>query len=141
MAGATPSYQDGVVTYEVNVAVSGGQLVEPDSTTGKIKPATANAILCLGVSPTDAIPTATDQNPSGSINLSPKASTCAPWPFGVWRLTAVGAIAFGERVKCAAAGAVAPWVAGTDAPERIVGRCVAAAGIANGAKGDIRLTL
>jgi hypothetical protein len=139
MSGVTPVYSCGPITYEVNVAVTGGQLVEPDSTTGKIKPAVAGTALCLGVATTDAIPTSTNQNPTGSILVSPIAPHVAVAYEGVWRLTATGAIGFGVLVKTAANGTVAPWVSGTDAAGLIVGRCIETAGIANGAKGQIRL--
>jgi hypothetical protein len=141
MAGATPAFDRGPVTYEVNVAVTGGQLVEVDGVTGKVKPATAGTAVCLGVATTDAIPTATNQNPTGTILVHPKPPHVAVAYSGVWRLTAGAAIAFGVLVKTAANGTVVTWVSGTDAAGLIVGRCVDSAGIANGAKGLIRLVL
>jgi len=140
MAGAVPVYTTGNKTYEVNVAVTGGQLVMPD-TGGKIKPATATAASVLGVAAKDAIPTSTNQNPSGSIMLSPTSPYTAVWNSGVWRLAATAAINFGQTVKAGASGSVVPWVSGTDAADTIVGRCVEPLGIANGASGEIQLLL
>jgi hypothetical protein len=140
MAGAVPVYTTGNKTYEVSVAVTGGQLVVP-TTGGKIGPAGLTANTCLGVAAKDAIPTATNQNPTGSILLSPTSPYTTVWNNGVWRLTAGSAITFGQTVKCGAAGTVVPWVSGTDAADTIVGRCVEILGIANAAVGEIQLQL
>jgi hypothetical protein len=140
MAGAVPLYTTDAPTYEVNVAVTGGQLVMPD-TGGKIKPTTLTAASVLGVATKDAIPTTTNQNPTGSIQLSPTSQYTAVWAHGTWSLLAGAAISFGQTVKAGANGTVVPWVSGTDAADTIVGRCTEALGIANGAKGAIRLSL
>jgi len=140
MAGAVPVYTTGNKTYEVNAAVTGGQLVVPD-TGGKIKPSTLTANTCLGVAAKDAVPVGTNQNPTGSIMLSPLDQYTTVWNTGIWRLLAGAAITFGQTVKCGAAGTVVPWVSGTDAADTIVGRCVEILGISNGAYGEISLQL
>jgi hypothetical protein len=138
MSGAVPVYTTSDKTYEVNAAVTGGQLVMPD-TGGKIKPATTGTVLCLGVAKKDAIPTGTNQNPTGSIQLSPTSQYTAVGTSGVWRLTAQGAINFGDAVIVGSvAGTVAAAGATPDA-RTLVGKCVEPLGIVNGAVGEIML--
>jgi hypothetical protein len=140
MAGAVPLYTTDSQTFEVSAAVTGGQLVVP-TTGGKIGPAGLTANTVIGVARKDAIPTATNQNPTGSIMLSPVSQYTAVAAHGTWSLKAAAAITFGQTVKAGATGQVAVWVSGTDAADTIVGRCVEPLGIASGAFGAIRLNL
>jgi len=138
MSGVVPSYEHGPITYEVNVAVTGGQLVEPDAATGRIKPATALSKKCLGVAMKDAIPTTTNQNAT-QLTTAPVPAYVAVDHMRVFKLTAVGAIAFGDQVVCGAAGTVS--TVGANTFDTVIGRCVEPLGIANGAKGLIRLSV
>lgn len=47
--GIKPVFDHGPLTYLANTNIRGGRLVVPDSTTGRIKEAAADAIDCLGV--------------------------------------------------------------------------------------------
>lgn len=134
MSGNYPVRQFGPTTYKVNAAVTGGQLVMPDSTTGKVKPATAGAKTVLGMAMTDASPAGSGSNLSFATNQPEVAVAYAPAEV---LLLASANIAFGEQVVAAAAGAVAPVASGTF--DQIVGRCTAAAGIVSGARGLVRL--
>jgi hypothetical protein len=101
-----PKIIEGPVTITATGTVTGGQLVTALGVT-----APADSATWLGVASRDAI--------SGV-------------PFGVWvegvqRLTAAGALAAGTLVKCAAAGQVTTWVAGTDGFEKFVGITLEAA--------------
>jgi len=128
MAGAIKRYDFGPVTFEVNAAVVGGTLVEPDGTTGKVKTATAGTAVCLGIAETDAIPTATDQNISATnILLSPIGPYVAVASEGFYDIEYAAACVAGAKVKVAANGTVTPWVSGTDASGLIVGICYIAA--------------
>jgi len=138
MAGANPAYEWGPIPFEVNQAVVGGQLVEPDAATGRIKPAAAGSAVCLGVACTDAIPAATNQNDNANdTNLSPIGPYVAVASQGYWVLTYAAACTLGTKVKVAANGTVTPWVSGTDAAALVVGICCEAAANTN----DKRLTL
>jgi len=143
MANAVPAYESGPITYQVNQAVVGGQIVQLD-TGGMVKPAVANSVIALGVATKDAIPTGTNQNPTvvgvpQSINLSPISAYTAVAMTGVWRLTngGGGALALGDLVVCAASGAVQKYTAGTSTFDQIIGKCVDPAGIAAGQVGLI----
>jgi hypothetical protein len=134
MSGIVPRFQHGgPVTYEVVEAVAGGQLVEGRAAS-KIGVAAVNSLKCLGVSTKDATPTAsgssTDSfgNPVQSLVEVTKYTAVGGTP-QIYPVTFAADCTFGALVKCAANGQVTPWVAGTDAPERIVGRCVSEAGV------------
>lgn len=139
MSGANRTLQFGPATYEVNVAVTGGQLVMPDSTTGKVKPTTAGALTVLGVAMADANPSGT--NPTSPLNTAwPQSLVAVGYGPGEFVLTYTGAAAFGVLLKAAAAGAVAPWVDGTDTdPATIVGRCTEPGGLSAAGTGRARL--
>lgn len=136
MAGSYPVLQLGPATYEVNVAVTGGQLVMVDGSTGKVKPAIAAAsgTTCLGVALNDAVPTGTGTNLT--FGTARKDVAVAYGPAEVI-LTATGNIAFGVQVVCAAAGTVATVGSGTF--DQVVGRCTEPAGITGGSTGRVRL--
>lgn len=123
-----------------------GIMVEPDGTTGKIKPATAGTKRSLGVLVTSTA--ASDYASSDTTDSwgNPVINEAAVYPvqaavacMGVWKLKVTGAVVFGQRVKCGAAGIIVPFVDGTDALDLCIGRCVDAAGIADQASGRIRL--
>lgn len=146
MAGIRPVLESGPASFSANVNINGGQLVEPDaSNPGFIKPATAATTNCLGVAMNDAagLPapskSSTDAwgNPVYNAHQPPNEVAVA-WE-GVWRLTAQGAIPFGAWVIVGTvAGTVADGGA-TPNPLQIVGRCIDPAGIADTARGKIRL--
>lgn len=139
MSGVNPVLFDGPDTVTVNVAVTGGQLVMPDSTTGRVKPATAGATTVLGVALEDGAPVASQTALNYSIARPEIAVAYAPIDI---RVTYAAAAAFGQKLKAAASGAVTPWVTGTDtAPEQIVGICTEPAGVASAGVGRMRLTV
>lgn len=148
MPGVTPVYEHGPVTFEVSVNVTGGLLVEPDTANaGMVHLAGAASAICLGVATKDSVPASASQNSTVPIaltayNESPVTQYVGVANNGVWNLTAAAAVAFGQLVKCAAAGTVTPYVQGTDTnPSLIIGRCVEPLGIASAGKGQIMLML
>lgn len=148
MAGIRPVFEKGPLTFAATIAANGGniiggQLVEPDGTTGRIKPAVADSAKCLGVATGDASAfdftnaETTDTWGHPVVNAQHPPNEVAVAYQGVWRLTATGAVAFGDLVACAAAGTVKTIGAGVFGT--VIGRCVEPGGIANGAKGKILL--
>lgn len=145
--GIVPSYEEGPVTFQVSAAVAAGLLVESDGgSPAMCRPASAGSELCIGVATLDAVPTTTSQTPTvpgwpgPSINaalLPPYTSVAAR---GVWLLQYAASCAFGDRVKCAAAGQVTPWIFGTDNPELIVGICYEPAGVTFSSPGTLGQT-
>lgn len=138
MAGALPTKWTGPDTCEVSVPVSGGQLVVPDGTTGKVKPSAGGETTVLGVALTDA-------QPRGSAPTNP-IHTNWPSPYtsvahsGVDIIVTYAAAApYGARLKAAANGQVTPYVSGTDTADMIVGICTEPRGVAEGAKGRARI--
>ena len=145
MAGIRPVLEFGPLSFSANVNINGGQLVEPDAgNPGFIKPATAATTKCLGVAHGDAagLPapnkTSSDAwgNPTYMAHVPPNEVAVAI--HGVWRLTASGAIPFGNYVVCGANGVVVDGGATPNALQ-VVGRCVEPGGIADGARGKILL--
>ena len=150
MPGVVPFYEEGPVTYEVSTAVTGGQLVCADGTTGKVKPTTGTvsggAGYAIGVATKDALPTTTSQTPtvtgiSQTVNLSPLSQYVAVASEGIWPLTFTASANFGVKVKAAASGQVTPWVQGTDAPDLVVGTVAEAGGVSSGGTGAVKLSL
>lgn len=144
MAGVRPRFERGSpLTFNANVNITGGQLVEPDAATGRIKPTAAASAKCLGVATGDASAfgyansNTTDDWGNPVVNAQFPPNEVAVANQGVWDLTAAGAIAFGDLVTSAANGACATIGAGTFG--QVIGRCVEPAGIADGAKGKILL--
>lgn len=125
-------------TYEVNVSVAGGQLVQPD-TGGKIKPAVVDSTSWLGVALTNAEPagtagaTSTWGNPTADMSV-PQKDVSVAWT-GVFKLTAAAALNFGDIVYPAANGQVQK----ATTTGRAVGMVVEPLGISSGAQGRIRL--
>lgn len=136
MAGSFPTLQRGPATYQVSQAVTGGQLVEPDSTTGFIKPAAATSVAVLGVALGDAVPAGSGSNTNFATARYEVAVAYGP---AEAILTVAGgtAVAFGEAVVSAAAGTVAHAASPTFG--QIVARCTEPAGVASGSSGRFRL--
>ena len=137
MASVTYTLQHGPDTFEVSAAVTGGQLVEVDGTTGKVKPATAGSLLVLGVAATDANPVGTDTD-TNYANARPHVAVYYA-PVDV-KVTYSTATAFGERLQAAANGQVTEITVDGD-PRLVVGVCTEPGGVAAGAKGRMRLTV
>lgn len=138
MAEVVPVYKDGPETYVVNVTVDGGQLVQPD-TGGKIKPAVVDSTSWLGVALYRAEPDGTTGEDTvygqPRVDYGVPRSEVAVATTGVFKLLAAAALNFGDIVYCAAAGAVQK----ATTTGRAVGIVVETAGIANGARGKVRL--
>lgn len=137
MGSVIYALQHGPDTFEVNVAVTGGMLVEPDAATGKVKPATAGSLKVLGVAAADANPAGTD-TATNFANARPHVAVYYA-PVDV-KVTYTGAATFGAKLIAAANGQVTPAGATPDAAS-IVGICTEPGGVAAGAKGRIRLTV
>lgn len=136
MAGVKPYIERGPASYTVSSAVTGGQLVMPDSTTGLIKTATANATTVLGVAADDAVAAGTGAANDYST-LRPEVSVYTA-PADI-RVTFAANAAFGVKVKAAASGQVTPWLTASDAADLIVGHVTEPAGVLSGAAGRIKL--
>jgi hypothetical protein len=140
MAGTVPWIKDGPETYEVNVTTDGGLLVVPD-TGGKIKPCVlATATNWLGVSLYRGEPSSTTGE--DTTYGYPRVGYDVPRPEiavgtkGIFKLLVSEAVNFGDVVyPSTTAGAVQK----TTATGRAVGIVVETAGIANGARGKVRL--
>lgn len=134
MSGVNPVLFEGPDTVTVNVAVTGGQLVMPDSTTGAVKPATAGATTVLGVALEDGAPASSQTN----LNFStarPQVAVC--YSSVDVRVTYAANCAWGVKLMAAANGQVTPYVAGT--ADQIVGICTEPAGVTSGNVGRMRL--
>jgi len=152
MSGLLHTFDKGPLTFSANVNISGGSLVEPDGTTGRIKPATLRTVLCIGVAmgdaaaPTYAPADSVDDwgNSIANMNPFPPNETAVAFQ-GVMKLKVAAATAtvpFGALVVCAAAGEVQLHSQGTAATfDMIIGRCVEPGGIVAGARGKINLSL
>lgn len=152
MPGAAQYMQLGPRTFEVNVAVTGGQVVEVDAATAKIKPATANSGKVLGVALADANPAGSD--PVNPIQMGAWARpevAVARGPAEVY-VTYTGAATFGDLLISAANGQVsvvpavttpAAATAGTATDisngRNIIGRCTEIGGVLSGAVGLMKL--
>lgn len=136
MPGIKAVFDRGPLTYSATTVanggnIKGGQLVEPDGTTGRIKPATADTTSCLGVATGDttgsdyAIADSTDTwgNVIANMNALVPNEVAVAYQ-GVWRLKVAsgGAVSFGALVACAANGEVKALGAG--AANTVIGRCV-----------------
>jgi len=123
MPGAHRSLHYGPDTYKVSAAVSGGQLVEADGSTGLVKPATAGSKLVLGVALGDAAPIAADADPLVISQAQPEVAVA--WNGDV-DVTYTAACAMGVQVKAGANGQVTPIDGGGAGTfDQVVGRCTA----------------
>lgn len=152
MAGIRPRFERGSpLTFNANENIRGGQMVEVDGDTGRIKVTDGASDRCLGVALGDASApgfvagSTTDAwgNPTVNHGLNPP-NEVAVANQGVYDLTATNAaIPFGALVTSAADGKVA--AAGTTpGAGTVIGRCVEAtgtpAGIPANGTGKILLT-
>lgn len=121
MSDHLPKYPSGAVTRTASATITGGQLVKVtgDLTVG---PTAAVGDTCRGVANRDAV--------SGEL------LTVYPLE-GVHVLTAAENITAGAYVQAGAAGKVALWENGTDAPEDVIG--VAEAAVSADATGEFSL--
>lgn len=148
MAGLRPHLEHGPETHLVSTNLVGGTLVEVDGVTGKVKPASAGSVVCLGLALGDAAATAgmvagtTDtwgRNVAGQ--LTPPNEVAVAYRGSWWiKNTSGGTLAYGARLICGAAGTIAAAGATPDA-RTIVGIVIEPAGIANNAEGRVRLTI
>lgn len=142
MSGIHPSLSDGPVTCDVVEAVAAGQLVEyraasAGATQRCVGVAAAASQKVAGVALLDAAPTAGTANPLIAWPLP--IATAVAREGEVPQVTYAAAANYGDKLKAAAAGAVTPWVFGTDNPALIIGECPVVAGVGSAAKGPIRL--
>lgn len=149
MAGVRPRFERGSpLTFNANVLIKGGQLVEPDGTTGRIRPTTGVSATCLGVATGDASafgytnPNTTDAWGNPVVNAQHPPNEVAVAKHGVWDLQndTAGTLAFGAWVTSAANGTIADAGA-TPAAGTVIGQVVEPAGIAAGQQGKVRLGL
>lgn len=131
--------QLGPETYLVNVAVTRGQVVMPDGTTGRIKPSTGAVATVIGVARDDASPPSA-LSPSNFATLRDEVAVFQA-PYTV-KVQFTDDCAFGVKVVAAAAGAVTPVGAAAAADgTTVIGYCVEPAGVvaATNAWGRIKL--
>lgn len=139
MTAVKPYLQLGPATYEVNVAVAGGQLVMPDATTGKIKPATAAATTVLGVASDDAAPAGSGSSLDYGTLRPHVAVYSAPAEVSVL-VSGSTDVLFGQKVIAGATGTVVPVGAAAAADgTTVVGYCTQPGGIVAGTRGRIKL--
>jgi hypothetical protein len=142
MSGAHRNYEHGPVTYKVSTAVTGGQVVQWDSSNvGQLKPAGAGTVAAAvaGVALADANPTGTDPTNPVQVGWAREyvAVVYAPADVDVKYASAANP---GDPLKCAANGQVTKYVIGTDTdPTLIIGKCTAAAAVSSGAVDAMRL--
>lgn len=144
MSGLRVHMEHGPETYLANVNIVGGQFVEPDGTTGKVKPTVVNSTAVLGLATGDAAaasgmvaPTTDAWGRYSGGGLTPPNEVAVAYRGSWWvRNTTGGALAFGARVYAGAAGVMA--ASGTGA---VVGIVIEPGGIANNAEGRVRLTI
>lgn len=138
MAEVVPILKDGPETYVVNVTIDGGQLVMPDAG-GTIKPATVDATTWLGVALYRGEPVSTTGEDTvfgqPRVDFGVPRSEIAVGTKGIYKLTAIAALNFGDIVYCGASGQVQK----ATTTGRAVGICVETGGVLAGAKGKIRL--
>lgn len=154
MPGRNPTFQTGPRTYEVEGNVIGGQVVV-HSTVASVsgqpvcKTAAGASAAVLGVAFKDAVSVdnraafedGTTAYPGGFVTTD----IAVPDEFtavynDTWvSVTYTGACAERARIKSAAAGAVAPFVEGTDAENLAIGWCAEVGGVASAGVGLARI--
>lgn len=131
-------FSRGPKSYTVNVAVTAGQVVVPDSTTGKIKPSVGSDVVVLGVARDSGAPAGSGATTDFGTLRPEIAVFSAPYEV---KVTFAANCAFGVKVVAAAAGQVTPvGAAATADAQQIVGYCTEPAGVLSGATGTIKLT-
>jgi hypothetical protein len=148
MPGLRPHLEQGPETHLANVNIIGGTFVEPDGTTGKVKPCVAASAVCLGLAIGDAAAVAgamaqtTDAwgRPTGG-GLNPPNEVSVAYRGSWWLKNVSGAtIPYGALIQTAANGGFA--IAGaTPAAGTIVAKCINPGGVVNNAEGRFRLLL
>jgi hypothetical protein len=133
MPGRFAMLATGPDTVEVSVAVTGGQLLEPDSTTGKVKPATAGSAKVLGVAIDDGTPRASVDFGTHRPEIGVAYGPCDI------KVKYAANCAWGVLLVAAATGQVTPYTAGTSTHDQIVGRCTEPAGVTATNEGRMRL--
>lgn len=132
MSGIPVVRKTGPRSFPVSANVTGGQLCAP-STGGNIAPAGAGSTKVLGVAINDAVPASSfEEGPvNGVLNAAPKPNRAAlAYGGDEVPVTYAANAAFGDKLKAAAAGAVTPFVSGTDTdPALVVGICTEPGGV------------
>ena len=125
--GGYPYLQDGPSNFTVSVTTPAGVLVEPDGTTGKVKPAAAGSKAVLGVALVPGTPdgTGTDLQQFSQPSRIPVQRGCVVW------VTYAADTPFGTKFIAAAAGAVTPAGSTPDATT-LVGQCYEPGGVTAG---------
>lgn len=127
--GGYPVIED-VPGFTVSVAVTAGQLVEPDGTTAMVKPATALSKAVLGYALTDAFPDGS--TPALTFVQRPSRvaveRNCVAW------IRYAADTTFGAKLVCAALGQVTPAGVTPDATT-LVGQCYEPGGVLAGVVG------
>lgn len=145
VSAITPRYIDGPITCDVTEAVTPGQLVETRTSTlhgaaqYPVGVAAAGSSLVVGVALGAATPSDTVQA-TGLVYTLPQAVAVAMEGI-VPGVTYAASATFGQLLKAAASGQVTPFVSGTDAVEKIVGRCWEPAGVSSAGVGKMLLRL
>jgi len=145
MAGLRPHLEHGPESYLANVNIVGGQLVQPDGTTQKIKPTVVDSTTVLGLAIGDAAATAgmvaetTDAwgRPTNG-GLTPPNEVAVAYRGSWWvKNTSGAAWTFGQSLYAGAAGILQ----GVTTTGRLVAVCIEKGGVANNAEGKVRLQL
>lgn len=129
IAGGYPRIED-TPNFTVNVAVTAGQLVEPDAATAKVKPATAGTTKVLGVAVTNGYPAGS----TPVLTFIQQSERVAVERNHEMYVTFAADTLFGDRLIAAANGQVTPSGATPDA-RTLVGQCTEPAGVLAGAVG------
>jgi hypothetical protein len=154
MPGVLPVFDQGPLTVSATTVanggnIKGGMMVEPDGTTGRVKPASAGSTTCLGVAMGDMSASdysnadTTDTWGNTVVNAQHPPNEGAVALEGVFKLKIAAtsaAVPYGALVKCAANGELTLHSTGGAATfDVIVGRCWEPLGISPGAQGLINL--
>ena len=142
MPHVTEVWGTGRPTYNCGAnTITGGRLVMPDGTTGKIIHAAANSKLCLGVAVDDAVPDGSQTTEGYNVTAAIIRPDVAVARYGVYSLTFAANCPFGSFVVCAANGTVTPYTSGTSTYDQIVCRCVETGGVVIATKVTGRVAL
>lgn len=138
-------FKTGPITYQVVESVTGGQLVEARTGGVGVGVAAAGSVKCVGAALDDATAAGTVTTPVTVSGHPQLAAVVVPNQVAVAGtgdvvpLTYAANAAFGQKLKCAAAGQVTPYVPGTDDASLIVAECVTVAGVTSGNVGDTKI--
>lgn len=130
MSGIVVRRKHGPRSHEVAETIVGGQCVEGRASS-KVGVAAAGSKRFLGVALADAV-TAASFTPgpvNGVVNAAPLPNRVGLAGRGDEVPVVYAAVAtFGQKLKCAAAGKVTPFVDGDDA-QLLIGKCIEPAGV------------